>query len=363
MMSRRPNSLIARATSALISASAETSVFWNTARPAFSLQSRTEASPPSTLRSAITTAAPSPANLIAVARPMPLAAPVITATLPLSLSISDVLSFKSFQCYATRVFPIDVSSRPRMRAGNGALCPATFRALARLACKEDAAKAGEGNDNVEIQVLDSDCGGDCGQLHERGPRTRAGYDGSASRRSAGRAAAWWDDGWAATGWSVRRAAVRSASPDDGAARGGPHSHAAEANQRHHGVEQKKQRPADGADALDSRSDSRQAALIGQRDRLGPRAFVGAAGGAPAATRQSDGIDGDPDSWRADSRPIDQGGGGPREAQANSYANRLDPRTTGCATAPLALRCAATARPTPPLGGSGRGPETRLPCAR
>src|SRR5229473_2498236 len=57
------------------------------ARPPFSRQSRTAASAPSILRSATTTAAPSPAKRIAVPRPIPLAAPVTTATLPSSLPI------------------------------------------------------------------------------------------------------------------------------------------------------------------------------------------------------------------------------------------------------------------------------------
>jgi len=47
--------------------------------------------PPSSLRSATTTAAPSPAKRIAVARPIPLAAPVITATLLSSLPITMTL--------------------------------------------------------------------------------------------------------------------------------------------------------------------------------------------------------------------------------------------------------------------------------
>src|SRR5271166_786374 len=136
MTSSRPNSVIARAISALISASSETSVFWNTARPAFSLQSRTADSPPSTFRSAITTAAPSPANLIAVARPIPLAAPVITATLPLSLSISDFLCFETLGCDAND------SYRSKYQT-------ATFRGLVRLAVKERAAIAGEGDEHAE----------------------------------------------------------------------------------------------------------------------------------------------------------------------------------------------------------------------
>src|SRR5713226_2181778 len=44
VMSRRPNSATARAMMLLISASAETSVFWKTARPACSRHSRTVAS-------------------------------------------------------------------------------------------------------------------------------------------------------------------------------------------------------------------------------------------------------------------------------------------------------------------------------
>jgi len=74
---RRPKVVIARATIAWISASTVASAFWNTARPPFSWQSRTVASPPSTLKSATTTAALSPANRIAVLRPIPLAAPAM----------------------------------------------------------------------------------------------------------------------------------------------------------------------------------------------------------------------------------------------------------------------------------------------
>ena len=80
--SSRPNSLSARATSAWISASAATSVRWNTHRFPASLALCATASPPAVLRSASTTCAPSRANRIALAAPMPLAAPVITATLP-----------------------------------------------------------------------------------------------------------------------------------------------------------------------------------------------------------------------------------------------------------------------------------------
>src|ERR1700688_3125417 len=90
MTSRRPNSLSARSTALLIFSSLETSVSWKTALPPFSLQSRTAASPPSRLRSAITTAAPSPANRIAVARPIPLAAPVMTATFFSSLPMNSL---------------------------------------------------------------------------------------------------------------------------------------------------------------------------------------------------------------------------------------------------------------------------------
>src|SRR5208282_6117326 len=125
MISRCPNSLTARSTAPLIFSSLDTSVSWKTALPPFSLQSRTAASPPSTFRSAITTAAPSPANLIAVARPIPLAAPVITATLPLSLPTSDSLRLEDYDG-AQRVTRIDLSSRPQLEAGNGA---AAFRKL------------------------------------------------------------------------------------------------------------------------------------------------------------------------------------------------------------------------------------------
>src|SRR5258708_40200506 len=87
MISSLPNSLTARATAVRTSVSLATSVFWKTALPPFSPHSRTTAAPPSSFRSAITTAAPSPAKRMAVPRPIPLAAPVITATLFSSLPI------------------------------------------------------------------------------------------------------------------------------------------------------------------------------------------------------------------------------------------------------------------------------------
>src|SRR5215831_13893670 len=100
-MSRRPNSLTARSIIALTSSSELTSAFWKTALPPFSLHSRTTDSPPATLRSATTTEAPSWENRIAVARPIPLAAPVITATLFSSLRISAAPR----GCLATRPRP------------------------------------------------------------------------------------------------------------------------------------------------------------------------------------------------------------------------------------------------------------------
>ena len=79
---------------------------WNTALPAFSLQPRTAASPPLRFRSAITTDAPSPANLSTVAPPIPLAAPVMTATFVSNLPIF----FSAVRL--TRLAKHDLKSRP-----------------------------------------------------------------------------------------------------------------------------------------------------------------------------------------------------------------------------------------------------------
>ncbi len=79
---------------------------WNTALPAFSLQPRTAASPPLRFRSAITTDAPSPANLSTVAPPIPLAAPVMTA-----IFVSNLPIFFS-AVRLTRLTKHDLKSRP-----------------------------------------------------------------------------------------------------------------------------------------------------------------------------------------------------------------------------------------------------------
>ena len=76
----------------------ETSVLWKSARPPCSRHSRTVASPPSAFRSEITIAAPSAAKRMAVARPMPLADPMITATLFLKPAHRDTLLFLMDYC-------------------------------------------------------------------------------------------------------------------------------------------------------------------------------------------------------------------------------------------------------------------------
>ena len=66
------------------------------------------ASPVSALKSPITTVAPSAANRRAVARPMPLAPPVITATLPVSRWVRSIF----VDCH---VIPIRVSEASSSR--------------------------------------------------------------------------------------------------------------------------------------------------------------------------------------------------------------------------------------------------------
>ncbi|MGC3972429.1 MAG: hypothetical protein QM775_35320 [Pirellulales bacterium] len=76
-----PNSRTAASIAARHSASFETSVRANTARPPALRTASTVAWPPASFKSATTTAAPSLANNSAMARPMPLPAPVTTADL------------------------------------------------------------------------------------------------------------------------------------------------------------------------------------------------------------------------------------------------------------------------------------------
>src|SRR5260370_12726725 len=97
---------MARLIAPLMSFSLEASVSWNTALPAFSLQPGTAASPPVRCRSAITTDAPSPANLSTVAPPIPLAAPVMTAAFVSNLPIF----FSAVRL--TRLAKHDLKSRP-----------------------------------------------------------------------------------------------------------------------------------------------------------------------------------------------------------------------------------------------------------
>src|SRR5579864_260050 len=87
MTSSRPCRSTVAPMSPSISPHRPTSVWWNTARPPARAMSALVGSPPSTgfsVMSAMTTAAPSAAKLMAIARPIPELAPVTTATLPAS---------------------------------------------------------------------------------------------------------------------------------------------------------------------------------------------------------------------------------------------------------------------------------------
>jgi meso-butanediol dehydrogenase/(S,S)-butanediol dehydrogenase/diacetyl reductase len=80
--SRPPNVSTAKATMAATSSGTLTSVRTNPACPPVDSTSATVSRPPSSSMSATTTAAPSRAKICAAARPMPIAAPVTTATFP-----------------------------------------------------------------------------------------------------------------------------------------------------------------------------------------------------------------------------------------------------------------------------------------
>ncbi len=88
-----PYVLSATSTIACASASTETSAAVNTAWPPFSVTICLVCVPPSSLTSLNTTWAPSEANIMAAARPWPLAPPVIKATLPSNLPAIRDASF------------------------------------------------------------------------------------------------------------------------------------------------------------------------------------------------------------------------------------------------------------------------------
>ncbi len=83
MISRPPNSATAKSTNACVSSRRATSV---RLKRAVAPSPATSSWPVSSLISAATTLAPSATNNWAVARPIPLPAPVITATFPFRLS-------------------------------------------------------------------------------------------------------------------------------------------------------------------------------------------------------------------------------------------------------------------------------------
>ena len=81
-MSMRPNASVGRCSAAWIASLLVTSQPTASAVPPSASIDATVSRPCSSVRSAATTLAPSRANAIAVARPMPLPAPVTKATLP-----------------------------------------------------------------------------------------------------------------------------------------------------------------------------------------------------------------------------------------------------------------------------------------
>ena len=90
--SRRPELAVARATAAAISSGSETSTRTNRAVPPDDEISSVAARPSSSLRSAIQTSAPSWAKSSPVARPMPVAPPVMKAIFPSSSIVPPSVS-------------------------------------------------------------------------------------------------------------------------------------------------------------------------------------------------------------------------------------------------------------------------------
>src|SRR5829696_8399037 len=108
--SSRPSSATARSTAAIAWPWSVTSVSTATARPPSAAIAATSASSRSVRRAATATAAPCPASARAAASPMPLLAPVTSATVPSSVSVMPP-DYQIAHCYHAAPYANDLPAR------------------------------------------------------------------------------------------------------------------------------------------------------------------------------------------------------------------------------------------------------------